>query len=236
MLYSRPTTMPAAIITYIILAYTLPPIVDGSRAYPHGCLYRHPSYYTYDERDDITWSSLQAAASSDDESTTDDTVDSSAGTESYIDFRYLPSKSSTLRRPYTRYRLIKRLGAGKFSDVFEAVDIQWDDSSSTSEQGNEILNVKKGGKLSDDTTEELEDEVKIPKRRKDKEDEEIDIQSLVVLKCLKPVSERKIRRELLVLTHCISLPNLARVRFICVIIISCIFLLCNTHILLLLFS
>ena len=202
--------MPAAIITYIILAYTLLPIVNGSRAYPHGCLYRHPSYYTYDERDDITWSSLQQASSDDDESTTDDMVvdDSSTGTKSYTDFRYLPSKSSTLRRPYTRYKLIRRLGAGKFSDVFEAVDIHWDN---TSEQGNEILNVKGGGKLYGNTTEEIEEEVKIPNRRKDKQDEVIDIQSRVVLKCLKPVSERKIRRELLVLTHCISLPNLARV-------------------------
>ena len=208
--------MPTAIITYIILAYTLPPVVDGSRAYPHGCLYRHPSYYTYDERDDITWSSFQAS-SDDDESTTDDMVvdNSSTGTESYIDFRYLPSKSSTLRRPYTRYKLIRRLGAGKFSDVFEAVDIQWDDSSSNTiireENKQEILNVKGGGKLCGKTTEEIEEKVKIPKRRNDKEDEVIDIQSLVVLKCLKPVSERKIRRELLVLTHCISLPNLARV-------------------------
>jgi len=209
--------MLAVIITYIILAYTLPPVVDGSRAYPHGCLYRHPSYYTYDERDDITWSSFQAS-SDDDESTTDDMVvdNSSTGTESYIDFRYLPSKSSTLRRPYTRYKLIRRLGAGKFSDVFEAVDIQWDDSSSNTiireENKQEILNVKGNGKLiCGETTEEIEEKVKIPKRRNDKEDEVIDIQSLVVLKCLKPVSERKIRRELLVLTHCISLPNLARV-------------------------
>lgn len=206
--------MPAAIITYIILASTLPLIVDGSRAYPHGCLYHHPSYYTYDERDDITWS-LQAS-SDDEESTTDDSVvDSSTGTEPYIDFRYLPSKSSTFRRPYTRYKLIRRLGAGKFSDVFEAVDIQWDDSSSNTiireENKQEILNVKGGGKLCGETTEEIEEKVKIPKRRNDKEDEVIDIQSLVVLKCLKPVSERKIRRELLVLTHCISLPNLARV-------------------------
>jgi len=207
--------MLAAIIAYIILAYTLLP-VDGSRAYPHGCLYRHPSYYTYDERDDITWSSFQAS-SDDDESTTDDMVvdNSSTGKESYIDFRYLPSKSSTLRRPYTRYKLIRRLGAGKFSDVFEAVDIQWDDSSSNTiireENKQEILNVKGGGKLCGETTEEIEEKVKIPKRRNDKEDEVINIQSLVVLKCLKPVSERKIRRELLVLTHCISLPNLARV-------------------------
>jgi casein kinase II subunit alpha len=35
---------------------------------------------------------------------------------------------------------------------------------------------------------------------------------MVVLKCLKPISERKVRRELLVLTHCTEqkLPNLAR--------------------------
>ncbi len=35
--------------------------------------------------------------------------------------------------------------------------------------------------------------------------------SLVVLKCLKPISERKICRELLMLTHCTRqrLPNLA---------------------------
>jgi len=34
-----------------------------------------------------------------------------------------------------------------------------------------------------------------------------------VLKCLKPISERKIRRELIVLAHCTRqrLPNLARV-------------------------
>ena len=35
-------------------------------------------------------------------------------------------------------------------------------------------------------------------------------ETLVVLKCLKPVSERKIRRELLVLGHASKLPNLAR--------------------------
>lgn len=224
--------MLAAIIIYIILAYTLPPIVNGSRAYPHGCLYRHPSYYTYDERDDITWSFQ--ASSDDDESTTDDSlVDSSTGTESYIDFRYLPSKSSTLRRPYTRYKLIRRLGAGKFSDVFEAVDIQWDDSSSNTiireENKQEILNVKGGGKLCGETTEEIEEKVKIPKRRNDKEDEVINIQSLVVLKCLKPVSERKIRRELLVLTHCISLPNLARVRFILISLCNSMYLFVMQH-------
>jgi casein kinase II subunit alpha len=38
----------------------------------------------------------------------------------------------------------------------------------------------------------------------------IDPRTLVVLKCLKPVSERKIKRELLVLQHASKLPNLAR--------------------------
>lgn len=70
------------------------------------------------------------------------------------------------------YLLVRRLGAGKFSDVFEAVDV------------------------------DLEDEQQTRK--------EIDPSTLVVLKCLKPVSERKIRRELLVLSHASQLPNLAR--------------------------
>ncbi|EED88342.1 predicted protein, partial [Thalassiosira pseudonana CCMP1335] len=59
------------------------------------------------------------------------------------------------------YRLTRRLGSGKFSDVFEAVDVEWEKKCID------------GG-------------------------------------CLKPISERKIRRELLVLTHCATLPNLAR--------------------------
>ncbi|KAL7525878.1 hypothetical protein ACHAWF_001546 [Thalassiosira exigua] len=49
----------------------------------------------------------------------------------------------------------------------------------------------------------------------DEEDATVDDpveESLVVLKCLKPVSERKVRRELLVLTHCRTLPNVARLK------------------------
>lgn len=38
----------------------------------------------------------------------------------------------------------------------------------------------------------------------------INPQTLVVLKCLKPIAERKIKRELLVLSHVSKLPNLAR--------------------------
>lgn len=71
------------------------------------------------------------------------------------------------------YLLVRRLGAGKFSDVFEAVDVDLEETFQ-------------------------------PKK------DHIDPRKLVVLKCLKPVSERKIRRELLVLSHASQLPNLAR--------------------------
>lgn len=74
------------------------------------------------------------------------------------------------------YMLVRRLGAGKFSDVFEAVDVQMEKQNNPREQ---------------------------PPLT-------IDHQTLVVLKCLKPVSERKIKRELLVLKHASKLPNLAR--------------------------
>ena len=108
-MFSRISSSSSSSIVIVLILLFPSTIVNASRAYPHGCLYRHPSYYTYDERDDVTWSS----STSNDED------------EYYIDFRRLPSKSSKLRRPYTRYKLIRRLGAGKFSDVFEAVDVQW---------------------------------------------------------------------------------------------------------------
>lgn len=75
------------------------------------------------------------------------------------------------------YMLVQRLGAGKFSDVFEAVDVQLERTLLPSER-------------QQPTT--------------------IDPRTLVVLKCLKPVAERKIKRELLVLQHASKLPNLAR--------------------------
>ena len=73
------------------------------------------------------------------------------------------------------YLLVRRLGAGKFSDVFEAVDVQME---------KQFLG--------------------------DNNNLSIDPRTLVVLKCLKPVSERKIKRELLVLQHASKLPNMAR--------------------------
>lgn len=80
------------------------------------------------------------------------------------------------------YMLVRRLGAGKFSDVFESVDLHLEQRLRA---GN-----KKQAAYNDNIS--------------------IDPQTLVVLKCLKPVAERKIKRELLVLQHASKLPNLAR--------------------------
>jgi len=91
----------------------------------------------------------------------------------------IPSKS------HDDFYLLRRLGAGKFSDVFEAVEVVH--TSSDQKHGHNIL-------------------------KKD----EITPASLCVIKCLKPVSERKIKRELLVLSHASELPNLARLRSVVV--------------------
>jgi len=81
------------------------------------------------------------------------------------------------------YMLVRRLGAGKFSDVFETVDVQ------------------------------LEERLRTERRKQPQQPfltTSIDPRTFVVLKCLKPVAERKIKRELLVLKHSSKLPNLAR--------------------------
>ena len=97
---------------------------------------------------------------------------------SYYDYENMSFPPEHLRADLIRnadeFGLTRRLGAGKFSDVFEAVDL-------SKESGNAV-------------------------------DQEVDPRTLVVIKCLKPVSDRKVRRELLVLTHASSLPNLARLR------------------------
>jgi casein kinase II subunit alpha len=87
----------------------------------------------------------------------------------YDNYKYPPG----LSRSPSDFLLLRRLGAGKFSDVFEAVDV----TKNPADEGN---------------------------------NHEIDPSSLAVIKCLKPVSDRKIRRELLVLSHASQLPNLAR--------------------------
>mmetsp|Transcript_18548 Transcript_18548/g.21411 ORF Transcript_18548/g.21411 Transcript_18548/m.21411 type:complete len:465 (+) Transcript_18548:125-1519(+) len=82
-------------------------------------------------------------------------------------------------RSHDDFALLRRLGAGKFSDVFEAVEM----TQSGMERSRE---------------------------------DEIAPGSLCVIKCLKPVSERKIKRELLVLSHASELPSLARLRAVVV--------------------
>lgn len=71
------------------------------------------------------------------------------------------------------YQLVRRLGTGKFSDVFEAVDVNFE-------------------------------------RMCQKPKEVVDPRTLVVVKCLKPVTERKVRREILVLQHASTVPNVVR--------------------------
>jgi len=97
---------------------------------------------------------------------------------SQSDFSYYDYDSLPLPPPFCSvkttddYLLTRRLGTGKFSDVFEALAV-----------------------CSRDQTPEPTEE-----------------QLLCVIKCLKPVTERKIRRELLVLHRCRDIPNLARLQ------------------------
>lgn len=91
------------------------------------------------------------------------------------------SPTDPLIRSHDDFLIIRRLGVGKFSDVFEAVDI-------SSEKSFPLKN--------DDTSEQILANIN-PK-------------TLCVIKCLKPVSERKVKRELLVLSHTQNLPNMVR--------------------------
>lgn len=97
----------------------------------------------------------------------------------YYDFENYPFPPPAVSIKSTDdYMLTRRLGSGKFSDVFEAVDVQLEK------------------KLS---------------HNQNQQPTTINPQTLVVLKCLKPIAERKIKRELLVLSHASKLPNLARI-------------------------
>ena len=130
----------------------------------------------------------------------------------YPDFRTLPSMSSNLRRPYRRYRIRKKLGQGKFSDVYEAVDLQFCRGRIVSRSRRRGRRRHVSGFISDDgeTTGDEGDDTDPETDNDESISDDPSETSLVVLKCLKPVSERKIRRECLVLTHCRHLPNLVR--------------------------
>jgi casein kinase II subunit alpha len=94
---------------------------------------------------------------------------------SYYDYDNWPFPPGGVKLKSTfDYRLLRRLGSGKFSDVFEAVDVQLERKLQPLSNAN------------------------------------VDPRTLVVLKVLKPVSDRKIKRELLVLQHCSEIPNLVK--------------------------
>ncbi len=101
-------------------------------------------------------------------------------------------------RSHDDFSLLRRLGAGKFSDVFEAVDVRSNTNlASTNHHQPNSNGIDRHHHYYD-------------------LDEKIAPGSLCVIKCLKPVSERKIKRELLVLSHASELPNLARLRAVVV--------------------
>lgn len=104
---------------------------------------------------------------------------------SYYDYDGLdfPPNDLVPIRNHDDFALLRRLGAGKFSDVFEAVESR---QSINVADPNHILQ------------------------------KDYDPSQLCVIKCLKPVSERKIKRELLVLSHASNLPNLARLKAVVV--------------------
>jgi casein kinase II subunit alpha len=84
-----------------------------------------------------------------------------------------------------RYLLTRRLGTGKFSDVFEAIDLgpNWKDFD-----------------LENDDCATFDDYLQSKEYPR------------VVIKCLKPIAERKIRRELYLLHCCRHLPNIIRLK------------------------
>ena len=119
---------------------------------------------------------------------------------SYYDYdsmQFPPPHRPDLVRRADEFGLTRRLGAGKFSDVFEAVDVIEEERLRKEKKRRDSFEY--GAARDDESKEDV-----------------IDPRTLVVIKCLKPVSDRKVRRELLVLTHASSLPNLARLRGIVV--------------------
>ena len=121
-------------------------------------------------------------------------------TEYYdYDNSVFPPTDDTIRiKSNLDYLLVRRLGAGKFSDVFEAVDIEKEKELGSNKQ-QAVDNEGHGRNDNNDDDNTI-----------DSNNDSINPDTLVVIKCLKPVSERKIKRELLVLKHVTKLPNLAR--------------------------
>lgn len=111
--------------------------------------------------------------------------------KSYYDYHKntFPPPGLTLKT-VDDYMIVQRLGTGKFSDVFEAVDVEAETPLKQQETNTSSVST---------TTPQ-------------KSPFFVDPRTVVVLKCLKPVSERKVRREILILQHASQLPNLARIQ------------------------
>ena len=160
-------------------------LVRAEKAYPLGCSHRDPAYYDYENSVFPPVPITIGNSNSNDNNGVADTI------------THVPIKTDQ------DYLLTQRLGAGKFSDVFEAVDAEQErrqkilsssgQPTSSSNNNNNSNNNSNSSNMSDHS---------------------IDLETLVVLKCLKPVAERKIKRELLVLRHASKLPNLARIKAI----------------------
>ena len=123
---------------------------------------------------------------------------------SYYDYDNCPfPPPGILVKSSEDYQLVERLGTGKFGDVFSAVEVVSRDTTSTTTD----VVVSDDGANDEGDCEKMASLLSPTQQRKSRE---YDPNSLVVIKCLKPVTDRKIRRELLILFHSSKLPNLAR--------------------------
>jgi serine/threonine protein kinase len=152
----------------LLLLPLLAGVIFAERAYPQGCAHRDPTYYDYDA----------------------------------MEFPPPASKSKSILPTAITYNtddymLTRRLGTGKFSDVFEAVDVH----RLLPAERQLLTKMIRTGSSSLSSSSSSPSPPTIAK---------VDPRTVVVIKCLKPVSERKIRREILVLQRCNQLPNLAR--------------------------
>ena len=176
-LFSSTCSLEGLLFVPVLLLLSIRTFVGGERAYPLGCSLRDPSYYDYENfvlpgTDNATNGTKVTHGKNDEEEKENDNYK-----KNIID---VPIRSTN------DFLLVRKLGAGKFSDVFEAVDAEHE------RQRNNIST----------------------RRRAPCTSSMIDPDTLVVLKCLKPVAEHKIRREVLILKHASKLPNLAKIKAI----------------------
>lgn len=169
-------------ILIAVLLAALAPVARTERAYPEGCsIISDPSYYDY-------------------EATT---------------MAFPPPWMKVCTRD--EYQLTRRLGSGKFSDVFEAIYVQKEEQDKQMQQPahqQEETFVQMEGKgikhatVDSNCNQAQKSHVMDSFSRSDFIGRS-SMSALCVIKCLKPVSERKVRRELLVLHRCRHLRNLA---------------------------